>query len=325
MIENKNILIIGGTGSLGHALTHHFLATNKIYIMSRDENKQWQMRRDFAQHPNLSFIIGNVADVDAVAHAFGRAQPHIIIAAAALKHIDICEYNIAESINTNITGTRNIVDLVQLSPMNVETVLFVSTDKACSPVNNYGMCKAISETIIVEAAHYDKRVKYVVTRYGNVLNTRGSIIPLLHQMGKDKAIPAFTLTDERMTRFVMTLEESVALIEYTIVHGASGEIIVPRLDAMSIKDLVEIFSEIYNKPVVVTRIRAGEKIHETLINGTQAMRTVMSPMNEYKHIQSPLSDVNIENVGIREYTSNENVLKKEKLREYLHELGFLQQ
>ena len=160
--------------------------------------------------------------------------------------------------------------------------VFVSTDKACSPVNIYGMSKALCEQIMVEKSKFLPHIKFVNVRYGNVLNSRGSIIPILEDKGKDPKCEFFTLTDERMTRFIMTLEQSVSLIEYAILKAESGETIIPDLPAMKISDLMHIFSEKYNKPIKVTGLRTGEKIHETLINETQSMRTIKK--DGYFHI-----------------------------------------
>jgi UDP-glucose 4-epimerase len=212
MIRNK-ILIFGGTGSLGYALNKRYAKDNKIVNMSRDESKHWKMKLDFESNPNISFIIGNVADKQIVKQTISRVNPNIIIIASAMKHIDQCETNTRESIRNNFIGTQNILDSIEelCSSIDTKTVVFVSTDKACSPVNNYGMCKALSENIVQEKAHYVPSIKFVSVRYGNVLNSRGSIIPMLHELGRGDSTH-LTLTDERMTRFIMTIEQSVDLI-----------------------------------------------------------------------------------------------------------------
>lgn len=323
-MENKTILIFGGTGSLGYALTEKYLVNNnKIFIFSRDENKQWNMKIDFNNN-NINFIVGNVSDINSVQSALNKSDPHIVIIASAMKHIDICEYNINESINVNLIGTQNILNCIEKSKMslqNLQTIVFVSSDKACSPVNNYGMCKALSETLLVEKSFYDKKHKYVVVRYGNVLNSRGSIIPLLHKIGKDDKYKYFTLTDKNMTRFVMTLEQSVELINYAILNGESGDIIIPELFSMNVKDLIEIFSEKYNKSIVETKIRPGEKMLESLINETQALRTIK--INSHMHIKSLLESHNISNIEIKDYNSKINPLTKEQLKKMLIDFKLL--
>jgi FlaA1/EpsC-like NDP-sugar epimerase len=201
-------------------------------------------------------------------------------------------------------------------------VIFVSSDKACSPINNYGLCKALSETLIIEKAHYVKKVNFLNVRYGNVLNSRGSIIPLLHKIGSDENKKFFNLTSEKMTRFVMTLKDSVDLIEYAILNGESGDTIIPKLVSMNVKDLLELFSKKYNKEIKVTGLRSGEKILESLINETQSGR-VVKKVNDYMHIKSAIEYPNILNNDIRDYNSLINPLTKIELEVYLKELYLL--
>ena len=204
----------------------------------------------------------------------------------------------------------------------LETILFVSSDKACSPINVYGMCKALSETLLVEKSFYVKNFKFVNIRYGNVLNSRGSIIPLLHTIGKDDNKKYFTLTNENMTRFVMTLEQSVELIEYAILNGETGDTIIPNLVSMNIKDLIEIFSEKYNKPINNIGIKPGEKILESLINCSQSSR--IETNGDYTHIKSILSlNREASNNKLNDYNSNINTLTKDELFFYLTKLNYL--
>lgn len=321
-MDNKHILIFGGTGSLGHELNARYHKNNTIYNFSRDESKHWKMKIQFNSHPNIRFIIGNVSDKTIVEQTIKRIQPDIIIIACAMKHIDQCEVNTDESLKTNLLGTQNVLACIEsnlsLLP-NLETVLFVSSDKACSPINNYGMCKAISETFIVEKAHYIPSIKFVNVRYGNVLNSNGSIIPLLHTIGNDSNKPHFTLTSEAMTRFVMTLEQSCDLIEYAIIHGETGDTIIPKLLSMNVKDLVDIFSKKYNKPIVVTGLRSGEKLLESLINETQSGRMIVN--GDYTHIKSVLKYPDIINHDFKDYNSKINPLSKEELETYLTSLN----
>lgn len=329
MLKNNKIFIFGGTGSLGYELVHRYLDENIIFIYSRDENKQWKMKLDFSTHPKadkLRFIVGNVSDKERVKNSLQKYVPDIIIIASAMKHIDQCELNTHESINTNLLGTKNILDsLEEMYYANFDnyfTVVFVSSDKACSPINNYGMCKALSETLTIEKAHYLKQSKFVCVRYGNVLNSRGSIIPLLHEIGKDDKKHAFSLTHENMTRFVMTLSQSVDLIEHAIMYASSGDVVIPELISMKVKDLVEIFSEKYNKPIKVTGLRPGEKMLESLINHTQSVR--MWHESGYYHIKSSIDykgNLDLENE--RDYNSDINPLSKEQLKAYLEELNLI--
>jgi UDP-N-acetylglucosamine 4,6-dehydratase len=326
MILNKTILIFGGTGSLGYELVSRYIKNNTIYNYSRDECKHWKMKLDFNHNKNLNFIIGDVINRDKVEETLLRVKPNIIIIASAMKHIDQCEYNTEQSLNTNLLGVKNILDLIEKNQETLnkilETVLFVSSDKACSPINVYGMCKALSETLLVEKSYYVKKIKFVNIRYGNVLNSRGSIIPLLHTIGNDNEKKHFTLTNEKMTRFVMTLEQSVDLIEHTIINGESGDTVIPKLISMNVKDLVEIFSEKYNKPIKLTGIKPGEKLLESLINKSQSARIIVN--GEYTHIKSiyNLNDI-IDESNLNDYNSKINPLNKEQLKKYLIELNLL--
>lgn len=321
---NKKILIIGGTGSLGNKLTQRYLENNTIYLYSRDETKHWSMSIDYQNHKNLNFIIGNINDQEKIRQTLVRHNFDIIILAAAMKHIDRCEYESNECINTNLSGTQNVLNEIENNLKlltNLETVCFISTDKACSPVNIYGMTKAISESLLVEKSKYIDSIKFVCVRYGNVLNSRGSIIPTLHKIGKNENIKNFKLTDERMTRFVMTLEQSVDLVEHAILHAESGDIVIPNLISCNIKDLIEIFSELYNKPIVQDKLRPGEKMLESLINSTQSMRLQFGP-DGYMYIKPPYKNIMVNN-DIKDYNSTINPLSKEELKKYLIDLNLL--
>ena len=326
MILNKTILIFGGTGSLGYELVKRYIDNNIIYNYSRDECKHWKMKLDFNYNKNLNFIIGDVINRDKIEESLLRIKPHIIIIASAMKHIDQCEYNTDQSLNTNLLGVKNILDLVEkhqtLLDGTLQTVLFVSSDKACSPINVYGMCKALSETLIVEKSYYVKKIKFVNIRYGKVLNSRGSIIPLLHTIGSDTEKKYFTLTNDKMTRFVMTLEQSVDLIEHTLINGESGDTVIPKLISMNVKDLVELFSEKYNKPIKLTGIKPGEKLLESLINKSQSARININ--GDYTHIKSIYNfNDSIDETKLNDYNSKINPLNKEELNNYLIELNLL--
>jgi UDP-glucose 4-epimerase len=316
-MECKHILLFGGSGSLGNKFIETYLSNNTITNFSRDENKHWQMSLKYKTN-NLKFIIGDIRDYNSVENAILREQPHIIVIMAALKHIDRCEYAIHECIETNCNGPRNVVDAVEKNNdrlKNLECVVMVSTDKACEPTNAYGMAKALAESAIVEKSLYITNRKFVNIRYGNVLNSRGSIIPILHEKGKDPDVKEFTLTHPDMTRFVMTLEQSVALIEHAILYGESGDTIIPELISMKLIDLMELFSEKYKKPVKITGLRPGEKMLESLISETQSMRLINGP-NGYMYIKAPYKNLLIMD-NVRNYNSKINPLTKEKLKEYL--------
>lgn len=279
MIIDKTILIVGGTGSLGNSLTDKYIKNNKIIIYSRSENNQWIMKKKYNDNNNLFFFIGDIRDKERLESCIFKYKPNIIIIAAALKHIDICENNINECINTNIDGIRNIVNIITGYSLieNIsflETVLFVSTDKACSPVNTYGMCKSISERVMIEKTQFLTKPKFINVRYGNVLSSRGSLLPFYKDLIKNKNL-FLPVTNDKMTRFFMTLEDSVNLIEYSILYGDSGDTIVPKnIFSYKIIDIAKYFSNKYNIPIKITGIRPGEKIHETLISYTESLRTI---------------------------------------------------
>jgi UDP-N-acetylglucosamine 4,6-dehydratase len=323
MLTNKRILLFGGSGSLGNKFIETYISNNTITNYSRDECKHWQMSLKY-KTDRLKFIIGDIRNYEGVETAILREQPHIIVIMAALKHIDRCEYAIEECIKTNCLGPVNVVNAVEKNNdrlLNLECVVMVSTDKACEPTNAYGMAKALAESAIVEKSLYISNRKFVNIRYGNVLNSRGSIIPILHEKGQDPDVKEFTLTHTDMTRFVMTLEQSVELIEHAILYGESGDTVIPELISMKLVDLMEIFSEKYNKPVRVTGLRPGEKMLESLISETQSMRLVNGP-NGYKYIKAPYKNLLVID-DIKNYNSKLNPLTKSDLLVYLTKLQLL--
>lgn len=323
MIENKNILLFGGSGSLGNEFIKKYLKNNIITNYSRDECKHWKMSLIY-KSDNLKFIIGDIRDYNSVENAILRIQPDIIVIMAALKHIDRCEYAIDECLKTNCLGPMNVLNSIEKNNdriKNLQSVIMVSTDKACEPANVYGMAKALAESAIVEKSLFINNRKFVNIRYGNVLNSRGSIIPILHEKGTDIEVKEFTLTHKDMTRFVMTLEDSVNLIEYAILNGESGDTIIPKLISMNLIDLMEIFSEKYNKPIKITGLRPGEKMLESLISETQSMRLIKSG-NGYMHIKPPYKNLLITD-DMQNYNSKINPLTKEELFTYLNNLKLL--
>lgn len=321
-MNGKKILLFGGSGSLGNAFIEKYIGNNIIVNYSRDECKHWQMSLKY-KTDNLSFIIGDIRDYDRVQHAILREDPHIIVIMAALKHIDRCEFALEECVKTNLMGTINVLNAIEHNVDRlrlIESVVFVSTDKACEPTNVYGMAKALSESFIIEKSLYCKKCKFVAVRYGNVLNSRGSIIPILHEKGKDPNVSEFMLTHPDMTRFVMTLEQSVQLIEHAITHAESGDIVIPQLISMKLVDMMEIFSEKYNKPIRVTGLRAGEKMLESLISDTQSMRLVKG--EEYLYIKPPYKNLLIMD-DVKNYNSKLNPLCKNELKTYLNKYNLL--
>ena len=333
-VKDETILIIGGTGSLGRQLIETWVQNNTLVIYSRDECKQWHLKNEYASllknkkdSTSLEWVVGDIRNYSKVEQTILRYKPTIIIIAAALKHIDVCEYDLNECLETNCIGTKNVLDAIEKHEATLQdilqTVCFISTDKACSPVNVYGMAKGLSEKMMIEKSKFMSKPKFVTVRYGNVLNSRGSIIPSLHIKGKDDGVKEFTLTHPDMTRFIMTLDQAVDLITFAIKKGISGDIIIPTLKSLKILDLFEIFSEKYNKPLKITGIRPGEKMLESLINETQARTTVMMD-NHYRILPLyKVEDNNLVRIPIQDYNSTINPLSKEELKQYLEELNLL--
>ena len=266
MFEGKKILITGGTGSLGQALTKRLLTmgVETIRIFSRNEHKQIEMEAKF-QDERLRFFIGDVRDYQRLEMALEDID--IVFHAAALKHVPKIEYNPFESIKTNVIGTQNVIDACL--KRNVEKAVCIGTDKAVSPLNTYGSTKLLMEKLFVAANNYLNREKhrtiFLAVRYGNVLGSSGSVIPkFIEQIKANKQV---TITDPKMTRFSITMNEALDLILNAITSAKGSEIFVPKLRAYNIVDvknaLTELISDTGEKN---TGIRTGEKLHETLIN-----------------------------------------------------------
>lgn len=322
MIQNKKILLFGGSGSLGNAFIQTYIQDNIIINYSRDECKHWKMSLVY-KTPNLKFIIGDIRDYNSVENSILREQPDIIIIMAALKHVDRCEYAIHECLQTNCMGPMNVLNAIEKNNdrlTKLDCIVMISTDKACEPTNVYGMTKALAESAVVEKSLYIQNRKFLTVRYGNVLNSRGSIIPILHEKGKDPDVSEFTLTHPDMTRFVMTLKQSVQLIEYAILKGESGDIIIPKLISLRMNDLIELFSEKYGKPIKITGLRPGEKMLESLISETQSMR-LEKMESGYMHIKPAYK--NTINHDLKNYNSMLNPLKKEELKTFMSDLLFI--
>lgn len=320
-------LIFGGTGSLGKKLIERLLPANSVAVYSRDEAKHWTIRNDLVggklapRVDALKFYVGDVRDPSRVRDTIRQYNPSVIIVAAALKQVDTCELSPTESIMTNLIGTQNVVNAANENlARDLGKVLFVSTDKACSPVNVYGMCKAISERVISSQALTSvTQVKFLAVRYGNVLESRGSIIPLFKHQAENAE--HLTVTDPEMTRFVMTLDDSVDLIQTALTLGHTGETWIPKIPAMKIGDLAAIFSEQYKKPIKLIGLRPGEKKHEDLINESESVRT-RATSNKTHYVIGPAA--NADQTGQRfTYSSNDSVMTKTELRTHFAKLGIL--
>ena len=318
-LANENILIFGGTGSLGKALIRRLAGKNILTVYSRDEAKHWTIKNQLLNQANISFFVGDIRDSNRINEVLSKVKPSIVIIASALKQVDTCEISPIESIQTNTLGIRNVCEsVVALHPhlSNLHTVLLISTDKACAPTNVYGMTKALAERLVTSYQSYSSGVKFVAVRYGNVLESRGSIIPLFkHQIERKSSL---TVTDERMTRFIMTLDQSIDLIENTITNASSGQIWIPRIPAMRILDLANIFAKRSMSKIQITGMRPGEKLHEDLISEPESIRT--SCKDNHYVIASPFS-TETQNTNLFNYTSNQDLLDIEGLERHLESLG----
>lgn len=318
-MNNKRILIFGGSGSLGQTLIRRLYKNNNVLVFSRDEAKHWTIKNNFSS-TNLSFSVGDIRDKNRVEEILVRFDPNVVIMASALKQVDTCELSPYESVQTNILGINNIVDVVEnrLRDLpSLESVLMVSTDKACSPTNVYGMCKSVSERLVLVKSKNIDSVKFVAVRYGNVLDSRGSILPLFkHQVQTQGHL---TVTHPDMTRFLMTLDDSVDLILTTLKTANTGETWIPKLNAMKIIDLANIYAEMYGKTVEFTGIRPGEKMHESLISDSESIRTVEL---ENHYVIKPAYDQPTSET-VFEYSSADSCLEKDELKVYLDDLSIL--
>jgi len=271
MLNDKEILITGGTGSFGQKFTEILLKNyepKKIVILSRDEFKQYQMAKKFStrKYP-IRYFLGDVRDKDRLFRAFEGID--YVVHAAALKQVPALEYNPTEAVKTNVVGADNIVDAA--IDARVKKVVALSTDKAVNPINLYGATKLVAEKIFIAAnAYAGGRVKFSVVRYGNVVGSRGSVIPLFLNL-KEKGIQEIPITDTRMTRFWITLEQSVNLVLKALEESEGGEVFVPKIPSMRIIDLAKAI--IPSCRFKTIGIRPGEKIHETLISEDEVRAT----------------------------------------------------
>lgn len=265
-----SVLITGGSGSLGHQLVEQILPQHpeRLIIFSRDEWKQNEMRQRWPDNPGASirYFIGDVRDKDRLHRAFTRVD--VVIHAAAMKQIGSCEYNPWEAVKTNVLGSQNVIEAA--IDREVNRVLFISSDKACSPAQLYGTSKKISEHLAIQANAYSPDgTKFSVCRYGNVVGSRGSVVPLFQ---KQKLTGTLTVTDPRMTRFWMTLPEAFNLIQHALTHMRGGEIFIPKIPSMRILDLTQAIAP--KAQIKVTGIRPGEKLHEALLSPDEIHHTV---------------------------------------------------
>jgi FlaA1/EpsC-like NDP-sugar epimerase len=288
MFEGKRILITGGTGSLGQVLARRLLTgeeglPERVTVFSRDEAKQHYMRLEFMNRDaatdevifensrqRLKFLIGDVRDYASVVRV--AMEAHIVFSAAALKQVPSCEYHPWEACRTNIEGAVNLVRAIAEQDLPVETVVGISTDKACKPVNVMGMTKAIQERVFIDGNLHHRQTRFICARYGNVLASRGSVVPLfLDQIATGGPV---TITTVDMTRFLLTLEDAVDTVFAAVRSAAPGDTYIPRCRSARMTDLAAQLIGDREIETVVTGIRPGEKIHEILISEEEATRTV---------------------------------------------------
>ncbi|XOV92291.1 MAG: UDP-N-acetylglucosamine 4,6-dehydratase (inverting) [Bacteroidota bacterium] len=272
MLNAKSILITGGTGSLGKALTSHILSTfpdvKRLVIYSRDEQKQFQMAQEYPQekYPQIRFFIGDVRDKGRLVRAFQGID--YVIHAAAMKHVPIAEYNPDECVKTNIGGAENVIHACFKT--KVERVVALSTDKACAPINLYGATKLTSDKLFIAANNIkgDNPIRFSVVRYGNVMGSNGSVIPFFIKKKREGVLP---ITDPQMTRFNISLQGGVNMVMHALEHAWGGELFVPKIPSYRITDVAEAIGPECEKPVV--GIRPGEKVHEEMITASDSFNT----------------------------------------------------
>jgi UDP-glucose 4-epimerase len=333
MLKDKRVLVTGGTGSLGKVLVRRLLTgemgvPRQIVVFSRDEAKQHSMRLAFQRlrtatdeviyhnfEQLLQFRIGDVRDPHSVSTALRHAD--VVFNAAALKQVPSCEYFPYEAVQTNIDGAENIIRAIREHSLPVETVVGVSTDKACKPVNVMGMTKAVQERLFVRANLDGGETRFICVRYGNVLASRGSVIPLFHEQIR-RGGPV-TITTSDMTRFLLSLEQAVDTIFAALKEAERGETYIPRVPSARVTDIAGALIGGRDIETIVTGIRPGEKVHEILVSEEEAYRTIAR--GNYYVIQPMLPELRsseeTKNPLGKEYSSADDLMNKDEVTELL--------
>lgn len=336
IFEGKTLMITGGTGSFGNAVLNRFLGTDigEIRVFSRDEKKQDDMRHEFqAKMPEVAdkvkFYIGDVRNIDSVKAAMHGVD--YIFHAAALKQVPSCEFFPMEAVRTNVLGTDNV--LTAAIDEGVECVICLSTDKAAYPVNAMGITKALEERVAVAKARNTEKTKICCTRYGNVMCSRGSVIPLW--IDQIKAGNPITITEPSMTRFIMSLDEAVDLVLFAFENGVNGDILVQKAAACTIETLAKAVTELFNPDteIKVIGIRHGEKLYETLLTNEECENAV--DMGEFYRVPSDnrglnydkyFKDGDVERNPLHEFDSNNTeLLTVEQVKEKLLSLQYIRE
>lgn len=332
MFDNKILMITGGTGSFGNAVLKRFLSTDvkEIRIFSRDEKKQEEMRLSLSDS-KLKFYIGDVRNYDSIHHAMKGVD--YVFHAAALKQVPSCEFYPMEAVRTNVIGAENVMTAAIAN--DVQRVVVLSTDKAVYPINAMGVSKAMMEKLMVAKSRMQNEGETVLcaTRYGNVMASRGSVIPLF--VSQIKAGTPLTVTDPNMTRFLMSLDDSVDLVLHAFEHGKQGDIFVQKAPASTVEDLAMALNELFGKgtPVRVIGTRHGEKLYETLVSREEMAR--VDDMGGYYRIPADNRDLNYAKYfsdgeqlisHLDDYTShNTQRLDVEQVKHLLQKLNFIQE
>jgi UDP-N-acetylglucosamine 4,6-dehydratase len=279
LFDDRTVLITGGTGSFGKRFTRHVLersAVKKLIVFSRDELMQYEMQQLYPDEPRLRFFIGDVRDRERLYRAFHDVD--LVVHAAALKQVPAAEYNPFEAVKTNVHGAQNIIEAA--IDQGVEKVIALSTDKAASPINLYGATKLVSDKLFISGNAYagGTKTRFAVVRYGNVVGSRGSVVPFFQKLAASGELP---ITDERMTRFWITLDQGVEFVIASLERMRGGELFVPKIPSMRVVDLARAMAP--DATLRVVGIRPGEKLHEEMISAPDARRTV--DMGSYYVIQ----------------------------------------
>ena len=339
LFHNKTVVITGGTGSLGKVLARRLLKGDrgkprKIIIFSRDEAKQHFMRIEY-QHKKkatdeiiyhnfdqvLDFRIGDVRNFHSVCSVLKGAD--VVVNAAALKQVPSCEYFPFEAVETNIIGAENIVRAIRENELPVSAVVGVSTDKACKPVNVMGMSKALQERVFIAANLNIPSTRFICVRYGNVLASRGSVIPLFHEQIRNGG--PVTITTSEMTRFLLPLERAVDTIFASLEHAAVGETFVPKVPSAKMTDVAKALIGDRNIPMIVTGIRPGEKVHEIMVSEEEAWRTF--DRGDYYAIKPMLPELSKDETAgkalTKEYSSGDSLMDLEQTKSLLQKYNLL--